>query len=163
MSTQTYTVTHSSNFLADRMLNAFKDIVRDSGLDPANLVEGWATLERGILTWLRSGHLQILHMEVWRPDTDALVKRWDFAINYDTEPEDMWEDPDAIRAQIAKAGAVPATCRYRIVASTADGRPDVQGWSNATLRSTDGLTQRSGGASVVAPGMTAHGSYWRGT
>jgi hypothetical protein len=58
-----YSYAHSVTYVADNILKSFKDIIRLSGLDPSNLVEGWDSKMRGLTTWLASGHLERV---VWR-------------------------------------------------------------------------------------------------
>jgi hypothetical protein len=161
MSTQTYTLTHSATYLTDRMLTAFKDVLRDMGLDPSQLAGDWPTLERGIKTWLGTSDLRSLDLDVYDPTTDRLVSRNKFTIDYSAGGDEFWEDGDAIRAQIKKAGPIPSKCRYTIVADTKPGRPDVPGWSKCTQRSADGLVPHAGGSAVMAPGLSANASYWR--
>ena len=51
-----YSYTHSVTYVADNILKSFKDIIRLSGLDPANLVESWDSKMLALKTWLASGH-----------------------------------------------------------------------------------------------------------
>jgi excinuclease ABC subunit A len=69
------TYTHSVTYVADKMLHSLHQIIRESGLSPEKLTEDWNTLQRGISTWLSTGHLETVTLEVFDPNTDALVGR----------------------------------------------------------------------------------------
>jgi hypothetical protein len=156
------TYTHSVTFVTDKLLTSIKNIVRLSGLNPAKLVSDWEVLERGIKKWLDTKHLEQVHLEVYNPKTDKLVGRWDFDINYGFQGDGaFWQDPDAIKYHILKQGLWPGDCEYRVVVTTKSGRPDVQGWSNTTLRSTDGFVRQSIGTAIDGSGLSAGAGYWR--
>lgn len=158
------THTHSTTYVADKLLASLQLIVRESGLDPKKISDEWEALERGIATWLQTRHLERLVLEVYDPSTDALVGRWDFQINYEQSGDGTFTlDADQVKYSIKKAGQFPQKCSYRIVASTSPGRPDVEGWSKATFRSTDGFAQHSIGTTIDAGSITAGASYWRKT
>ena len=73
----------------------------------------------------------------------------------------FWTDTEAIRFAIKKSGVLPSTAKYRVVAVTAIGRPPVDGWSSATLRSTDGMVEQRIGTSIEASGLSGGISYYR--
>jgi hypothetical protein len=73
----------------------------------------------------------------------------------------MWVNTDDIRYHIQKAGQWPSTCDYRIVLTTKPGRPDVDGWSATTLRSTDGFVRQSLGTTIDGNGIRSGAAYWR--
>lgn len=156
------TSTHTITYVTDKLLKSLQLIVRESGLDPAKISEDWTVLEAGISTWLRSQDLEQLVLEVDDPGSKALVGRWDFDINYEqTGDGTLSLDSDQIKYAIQKSGRWPSKCNYRIVATTRPGRPDVAGWSPTTLRSTDGFTQHSIGATIDGSHITTGTSYWK--
>ena len=67
------TYTHSVVYVADNILKSMKDIIRLSGLDPTALVEDWQTNMRGVQSWLASGDLEAVVLEIFDPRTDL---RW---------------------------------------------------------------------------------------
>jgi Bacterial HORMA domain 2 len=73
-----YTVTH----VTAKILHILTNIIRDIGLDPSKLVGDWAVYEDGISTWLASHHLQRVTLEVYDPETNDLVTRWDMDVVY---------------------------------------------------------------------------------
>jgi hypothetical protein len=156
------TYTHSVTYVTDKLLTSIKNIVRLSGLTPGKLVSDWEVLEGGIKRWLDTKHLEQVHLEVYNPKTDKLVGRWDFEIHYGFQGDGaFWQDPDAIKYHILKQGLWPSECQYRVVTTTKLGRPDVQGWSNTTLRSTDGFVRQSIGTAIDGSGLSAGAGYWR--
>jgi len=62
---------------------------------------------------------------------------------------------------IAKAGLAPSFCLYDVKLKTAPGAAAVQGWSDCSFRSTEGLQRYSIGATVGGNGLTAQTAYWR--
>lgn len=156
------TYAYAVTYVTDRLLTSIKTIVRLSGLSPEKLTNQWTVLERGVNAWLQSRDLEQLHLEVYDPRTDSLVGRWDFEIFYGFQGDGaFWVDPDAIKYHIQKQGIWPGSCEYRIVATTKPGRPDVQGWSKTTLRSTAGFVKQGIGTAVNGSGLSAGTGYWR--
>ena len=165
MSTSVFvnTYAYSVTFVADKMLVSLKEIIRESGLSPVKLVSDWRILQRGISTWLKTQHLEMVTLEVFNPDTNALVGRWDFEIYYGASGDgDMWVNTEDIKYHIRKAGLWPSLCDYRIVVTTKDDSPAVTGWSATVLRSTAGFIRHSIGTTINAQGAVRAGTaYWR--
>ena len=103
------TYTHSVTYVADNILKSMKDIIRLSGLDPTNLVEGWPSNMRALQTWLHSGHLETVVLEIFDPKTNALAGRWDIDVIYTTGLGDggFWTDTEQIKYHVRKAGLAP--------------------------------------------------------
>ena len=157
------TYTHSVTYVADNILKSIKDIIRLSGLDPTHLVESWESKMRAIRTWLHSGHLETVVLEIFDPRTDALVGRWDIDVIYTTGLGDggFWTDTEQIRYHIRKAGLAPGEARYRLVLQNRSGRPDVDGWKPTRFRSTDSFVRHSLGSTIEHYGLGASAAYWR--
>lgn len=155
--------THSITYVADNILRSFKDIIRLSGLDPGQIADDWTVLHNGISTWIASGHLEKVILEIYNPITDALVGRWDVEIVYAYTDGSgaFWTDTDGIRYAIQKAGLHPSSCRYQIKVTTKAGRQHVNGWSSTTFRSTAGLVEQRIGTTVDASGLGGGFSYYR--
>jgi hypothetical protein len=155
--------THATTYVADNILQSLKNILLYSGLDPDNLADDREVLHRGIKIWIESGHLQKIVLEVFDPKSDALVTRWDVNITYEWTGGDgqFWADTDAIRFAIKKTGVLPSSANYRVVAVTASGRPDVNGWSSTALRPTDGMVEQRIGTAIEASGLSGGMSYHR--
>ena len=60
----TYSRTHSVTYVADNILKSLKDIIRESGLDPTEFVNDTEVNKRGIATWLESGYLETITLEI---------------------------------------------------------------------------------------------------
>lgn len=157
------TYTHAVTFVANKLLQCLKDIVRLSGLNPEKLTNDWKVIEGGLAKWLDTKHLERVTLEVFNPTTDALVGRWDLEISYGWSGGDggFWIDTDQIRYQILKQGILPSSCGYRVIVHNKPGRPDVVGWSSATYRSTDGFVRQSIGTTLDASGLGACAAYYR--
>lgn len=155
--TYTHTVTH----VTTKMLLTLKEIIREIGLDPSKFTDDWESNERAISTWLSSRHLQRVILEVYNPRNGSLAARWDMDVVYATVGDGcLWADTAAVRYAIAKAGLVPASCRYDIKLTNAPGRPDVDGWGACEFRSTDGFKRYAVGATVGGNGLSAQTAYW---
>lgn len=162
--TSTYSYTHSVTYVADNILKSLKDIIRLSGLDPANFADDWEVNRRGIAAWLESRHLESVMLEIYDPRTDALLFRWDIEIQYQWSGSgdgSFWTDTEQLRYAIRKAGLAPNQARYRLLTHTKAGRPDVEGWSRATGRSTEGMVRQSLGTTVEHQGLGGNTTYWR--
>jgi hypothetical protein len=159
------TYTHSVTYVADNILKSLKDIIRLVGLDPTNLVNGWESNLRALRTWLESGDLRQVNLEIYHPTTNALITRWDLDIAYGWSSDDgsFWTDTDQLKYAIRKTGVAPSSARYRLLMDNKPGRPDVPGWSPATYRSTDGMVRQSFGSTIEHSGLGASAAYWRQT
>ena len=138
-------------------------MIRENGLSPEKLMQDWLTIERGIRTWLRSGHLTNIVVEFFRPGATAAAARWEFPIGYTGSgvDDDMWLDKNYLRQLIAKARRPTSDCSYRIVLSTTRGAPNVDGFSDCTFLSTGQLAARQAGTVIATGHMTAGVTYWR--
>ncbi|MCC6192459.1 MAG: HORMA domain containing protein [Anaerolineales bacterium] len=158
------TYTHAVTYVSNKLLLSLQSIIKWSGLNPAKIADDWTVLERGIRTWLDTQDLTGLVLEVCNPVTGALVGRWDIDIRYgytSTADGSFWVNTDDIQYHIKKAGVWPSSCEYRVVATTKPGRPDVQGWSRTTFRSTEGFVKQSLGTTLDARGLSGAAGYWR--
>jgi len=159
----TYSSTHTIAHVTTNLLNFLKEIVRETGLDPAYLMDEWGSLERAIIAWLNSRDLRTVVLEIYNPSTDALVApRWDLDVIYDYSGDGtLWADSDAIRYHVRKAGLVPSSCKYRFLLDTRPGRPDVSGWGPTKYRSTEGLKRLGVGSTIGGNGIGTDTTYWR--
>lgn len=142
---------------------SMKEIIRLSGLNPSAFVNDWSSNSRALRTWLESGHLEMVVLEIFDPRTDALVGRWDIDVVYTSGFDDgtFWTDTEQIKYHIRKAGLVPSEAKYRLVLHTKFGRPSVDGWGPALHRSTDGFVRQSLGSTIEHNGLGCRTSYWR--
>ncbi|WP_018229297.1 hypothetical protein [Methyloversatilis universalis] len=159
----TYSYTHSVTYVADNILKSLKDIIRLSGLDPDHFADRWASNLRAVKTWLDSGHLERVVLEVYDPGNDKLIIRWDVDVIYTWAAGDgsFWTDTDQLKYAIRKAGVVPSQAKYSLLLQNKPGRPDVEGWAPASYRNTDGMVKQSLGTTVEHGGLGANTGYWR--
>ncbi|MCW2318840.1 hypothetical protein M2322_004409 [Rhodoblastus acidophilus] len=157
------TYTHSVTYVADNILKSLKDIIRLVGLDPTEFVGDWELHMRGVQVWLNTGDLETVKLEIYNPETDALIFRWDIDIAYGWSGGDgsFWTDTEQLKYAIRKAGLVPSEARYRLLLKNKPGHPDVAGWSKASGRSTEGMVRQSLGTTVEHSGLGASTSYLR--
>jgi hypothetical protein len=161
MSVSVSTFTYTAGYLSSNLVRSVTDIVKTSGLDPMDLHP--EVLDRGLKAWIQSHDLTELHLEIYDSRTDALVQRFDFDLDYtygSTSTGAFWLDTGQVKFAIFKAGLLPSGCKCRVVATTKPGRPDVAGWSSATLRSTDGMTRHAVGAAIGAGSAAAGLAYY---
>lgn len=156
------TYTHSVTYVSDNILKSFKDIIRLSGLDPSGITADWHVLMRGLETWIDTGHLNKIVLEIFNPRTGELVVRWDIDIVYGWSGDGgFWTDTEQLKYHIKKAGLAPNSVAYRIVVENKAGHPSVEGWSSTDFRSTDGFVRQSLGATISHNGLEAGAAYWR--
>jgi hypothetical protein len=169
MATQTYaysrafTQVHSIVFLSDNLRNTLREVIRENGISPDKLVQDWGTIQKGIQTWLRSGHLNNIVVEFFRPGATASSARWEFPIGYAGSgvDDDMWLDKNYLRQLIAKSARPSTDCSYRILLCTDPGRPYVEGFVDCSFLSTGNLAARQAGTVIATGYMTAAVTYWR--
>lgn len=164
-SVSVYTYTHSVTYVADNILKSMKDIIRLSGLNPESFVDSWATYKEALTTWIESRHLELVMLEIFHPDTDDLITRWDIDVVYTWSSDEgsFWTDTDGLRYHIIKAGIAPEKAKYRMLLRTKPGEPAVPGWGSASSRSTIGFVRQSIGTTVEHNGLGGNASYWRKT
>lgn len=157
------TYTHSVTYVADNILKSLKDIIRLSGLDPSALVNSWTSNMKALETWIHSGHLERVVLEIYNPKTNELIVRWDVDIVYGWSGDTghFWTDTDQLKYAIRKAGIAPSDARYRLILSHKAGAPDVEGWSSASFMSTNNMVRQSLGSTVEHSGLSGNAAYWR--
>jgi hypothetical protein len=156
------TYTHSVTYVADNILKSFKDIIRLSGLDPSKFANDWDSNMRAIKTWLGTGDLQQVVLEIFNPWTGALIGRWDIDIVYGWSGDgSFWTDTEQLKYHIRKAGLAPSDATYNIVLQNKPGRPDVAGWGPGSFRSTDGFVRHCLGSTIEHYGLGGSAAYWR--
>jgi len=160
----TYTRTQAVIFMSDNLRIVLRDVILEYGLSPENLLlQDWETIERGIRSWLLSGHLNAIVIEFFRPGVSLASARWDVPIRYvgSGVDDDMWLDKVYLRQLVAKSARPSWDCTYRILLCTHPGAPEVAGFLHATFLSTGQMAARQGGTVIATGHMTAGVTYWR--
>ncbi|WP_029934549.1 hypothetical protein [Sphingomonas sp. UNC305MFCol5.2] len=156
------TYTHSVTYVTDNILKSLKDIVRMAGLDPASFAADWSSNHRAISTWLSSGHLTKVMLDIYHPATNALIIRWEIEVVYGyTGDGGFYTDTEQLRFHIRKAGVAPTDAKYDLTLRRKQGAPPVEGWGSATARSTEGFVRQSLGSTIEHNGLGANAAYWR--
>jgi hypothetical protein len=169
MATQTYaytrafTQTQSIVFLSDNLRNTLREVIRENGISPDKLMQDWQTIEQGIQTWLRSGHLNNIVVEFFKPGASVASARWEFPIGYAGSgvDDDMWLDKNYLRQLIAKSARPSTDCTYRILLAADAGKPYVAGLVDCAFLSAGSLAARQAGTVIATGHMTAAVTYWR--
>jgi hypothetical protein len=158
-----YSYTHSVTYVAENILKSLKDIIRLSGLDPAEFAQDWETNMRAVNGWLQSGDLECAKLDIFHPRTGELLFQWNIEISYSWTGGDgsFWTDTEQLKYAIRKAGLVPNEAKYDLRLKTKPGRHDIDGWSKAAARSTEGMVRQSLGTTVEHSGLTGSTSYLR--
>lgn len=157
-----YSYTQSVTYVTDKILKSLKDIIVLSGLDPSAFVGKWESYSRAVRTWLESGHLEMVTLEIYHPTTGKLIKRWDISIVYGAASDgSFWTDTDQLRYAIAKEGLLPGQVKYRLMLDNKPGYPAVDGWSTSDYLSTEGMVRQSLGGTVEHNGLGGQAAYWR--
>ncbi|MCW5962498.1 MAG: hypothetical protein KIT83_00560 [Bryobacterales bacterium] len=163
-STRTYidTKAYSASFLSDKLMYSLKEIVRESGLDPAKLTRQWTTLEKGIGRWIVSQDLLKVSVEIFHPRKNRLVGRWDMDIIYAYGGDGtMGSDLNPIRQLIEQEGSVPEECDYRVLIVAKEGAVDVGGWDDLQAYDAGDVRPKRLGHLLWAGDMAVDYSYWR--
>lgn len=108
----TYSYTHSVTYVTDNILKSLKDIILLSGLGPEHFADRWESNTRAIKTWLGTGDLRKVILEIYNPATDKLVTRWDIDIVYLHQAGDMLRSDEGSRrcADECVGGTVSYSC-----------------------------------------------------
>ena len=161
--TRLFAHTHNVVFMSDNLRNTLREVIRENGISPDKLMQDWETIEQGIKTWLRSGHLNNIVVEFFKPGATASSARWEFPIGYAGTGvhDDMWLDKNYLRQLIAKSARPSSDCTYRVVLCTNPGRPAVAGFVDCSFLSTGTLAARAAGTVIATGNMTAAVTYWR--
>jgi hypothetical protein len=140
-----------------------REVIRENGISPDKLMQDWNTIELGIQTWLRSGHLNSIVVEFFKPGASEASARWEFPIGYTGSglDDDMWLDKNYLRQLIAKAKRPTSDCTYRIVLRKDIGAETVAGFTDCSFLSTGQMSARPAGTVIATGHMTAGATYWR--
>lgn len=157
VSVRTYTRTHTSTYVSDKLRNLLKVLVRRHGLDPKGVVDAWSSwVDNAARTWLESGHLRFITIEFYWPGSTSALARWDFPIRYDgREVDEMWTDHSFFEESFPKAKAPPPGCSYRIVLGHAPGASHIDGLTSTDFLSVAELTACEAGTVIATPDIMA--------
>jgi len=160
--TSAATFTNVTTYFADKMLLLLGNIIRDSGLDMANFSCRRGEIEKGIKTWIQSGHLRKVTLEIFKPGTKTLLRRWDLDWDKcDAAESGFWVDVADIRYHLKKSGVIAKDCPYGFLFDCKPGYKPLPGWTRVHYADTTGLTLHSLGTTISAGGYGSRAAYWR--
>lgn len=131
---------------ANESLRVLLQIVQSRGLPIDDLHEDLEFYSKGLRTWMATHHLKAVLLEVWEPDSDKVLERYDLVFDYRpfvAEAEEQFETHIEKLMEALPAKELPAGCRYRIVLKKNPEAPDLPGWGSTRLRSADHLQRKT--------------------
>jgi hypothetical protein len=163
VSVQAYARTHTATFVADKMRNLLKVLIRHHGLDPQKLVDAWSSwVDAAARAWMEDGDLRAVIIEFYRPDDTHASARWDFPIRYDgTDIDQMWVDRDFFQDSFAKAAPPPGNCTYRVLLLPSATARSLPGICNVSFLSLNGMVAREAGTVIATADIMASMTYYR--
>lgn len=158
-----YSRTHSITYVSENILRSLKEIVRTSGLDVDKFTHNWDLYHRGISTWIQSGHLEKVELEIIDPRSNSLVCKWEIQISYawSSGNGSFWADTDQLQYHLRKVGLAPSDAWFRVLATNKPGKPTVDGWTGTNAYPTEGMVRQSLGGTIEHHGLGANTAYWR--
>lgn len=165
MSTLASSHTHNITYVVEGLKSSLLQIVNLFGLSRDNLINNWESTERAIKTWINSGHLYKVSLEIFDSnDAGFLVGKVDMEIdlNSDDDLGDLgrWKNKEAVAAAMAKYIFKGSTLKYRVILSTKQGEPAVDGWGTAESKSSARLTQNHYGTTIGTSTLKVTTSVW---
>ena len=154
----------STIFAATELQRTQLEIVGLRDLDSRYMTSNLDLISRGYHTWITTRHLKRSMIEIYDPQTDNAVERWDLCFDYDTsgtgDPRQFKTEMDKLKAFASKLRKLPPGCTYRIVVELEEGAPQVQGWEYTTLRSVDHLKKNALGGHIDTAKIKVGMEYW---
>ncbi len=111
-------------------------IVDRRGLRPDYLIAKRQIIENGLFAWLAEQTLEGLSIEIFAPDREEAIERFDFAFSYRAEADTTVRNPNMAQFDefCRTLAQLPANAQYRILATTAPGACQVEGWYPGTFK-----------------------------
>ena len=158
----TLTEAHAVTLVTENMLDSMLEIIKETGLNPDKYVKQRDVYTNGISAWLESRHISRMVLEIIRPVSNELIRRWDIDIHYSEDGGDgtFSVNTDKLKLAIYEARLEPWTAQYRVIVSTLSGAPQVPGWETTTLSPTDHLSREEIGETITAGGIKASAAVW---
>ena len=119
-------VTATSNWVFQLLLR----IASLRGLPADYLLDKRQIVETGLFAWLAEQTLEGFSVEIWNPDSDEAIERFDFEFNYRAEADTKVRNPNMAKLEefCHTLRGLPSNAQYRILVSTAPGATQVEGW-----------------------------------
>ena len=161
--TSTYSRTHTSRYVSDKMRNVLKYLILYYNLSPVALLDAWTDwVDIAARELLERGDLEKIVIEFYKPGSETASGRWDFPIRYDgNDVNEMWVDREFLEGSFAKTSIPPLGCEYRVLLVPRAGAslPANVGWTS--FKSVGNLVRREAGTIVSTPDIMASMAYYK--
>lgn len=133
-------VTHTANEVVRILL----EIPSRRGLSVEHVHERLEFLLKSFRTWMALHALESAVLEIYDPNSDQLVERYDLVIDYERNHDESEHFETAIeRVREALGGeSLDGNLRYRVIVSLLEGAPELPGWSPTNFRNKDHLERQ---------------------
>lgn len=175
------TWTQTANFVVSSTVGFLFDYAQARGLGTDKISSKREKLESALYTYLNTRHLRKVSIEVYEEGaskSDEAIERFD--LSYEVKDPDSLSDSEVQRLQdkdfnqyreevmeqLQELESLPDNVDYRILIWCApennhgQKKPDVDGWSSTTARSTDHLQKKDLGDAVNTGAVNADASLW---
>lgn len=175
------TWTQTTNFVVTSTVGFLFDYAQARGLGTDRISNKREELESALYTYINTRHLRKVSIEVYEQGaskSDEAIERFD--LTYEVKDPDDLSDSDIQRLQdkdfnqyrkdvmeqLQELDTLPQNVDYRILIWCApendlgQPKPDVEGWSSTTARSTDQLEKKDLGDAVNTGPINADASIW---
>ncbi len=171
----------STNFVVASTIGFLFDYAQARGLGTDRITNKREDLESALFTYISTRHLRRVSIEVYEQDankSDEAIERFDLTFEV-KDPDDLsqserkrMEDKDFnqyrkdVMEQLQDLDTLPSNVDYRILIWCApendlgQPKPDVDGWSSTSARSTDHLNKKNLGDAVNTGPINADASLW---
>ena len=175
------TWTQTTNFVVTSTVGFLFDYAQARGLGTDRISNKREKLESALYTYINTRHLRKVSIEVYEEGaskSDEAIERFD--LTYEVKNPDDLSDDDIQRLQdkdfnqyrkdvmeqLQDLDSLPSNVDYRILIWCApendlgQSKPNVEGWSSTTARSTDDLNQKNLGDAVNTGPINGDASLW---
>jgi len=175
------TWTQTAQFVVNSTVGFLFDYAQARGLGTDRISNKREKLESALYTYINTRHLRKVSIEVHKQGaskSDEAVERFDLTFEV-KDPDDLsqselqrMEDKDfnnyrkEVMAQLQDLDSLPSNVDYRILIWCApkndldQPKPNVEGWSSTSARSTDHLNKKNLGDAVNTGPINADASLW---
>lgn len=175
------TWTQTANFVVTSTVGFLFDYAQARGLGTDRISSKREKLESALYTYINTRHLRKVSIEVYEEGaskSDEAIERFDLTYEI-KDPEELSqpelqriEDKDFnqyrkdVMEQLQDLDSLPSNVDYRVLIWCApendlgQPKPDVDGWSSTSARSTDHLNKKNLGDAVNTGAINADASLW---
>lgn len=176
------TWTQTTNFVVVSTVGFLFDYAQARGLGTDKITNKRDDLESALYTYINTRHLRKVSIEVYEEGasrSEEAVERFDLTFEV-KDPKDLTKSEQEemvdkefnqyrkdVMKQLQDLDSLPENVDYRILIwcvpenDLGQEKPDVDGWSSTSARSTDNLNKKNiGDDAIKTPAITADASLW---